>query len=70
MPAGNTKVGKSGFYGVSWHEVARKWSVQIRTKDTTKYVGLFSDIMEAARAYDKEAKKLKKKLINFPELRP
>lgn len=66
MSRGNTKVGKSGCYGVCWNESAAKWSVQIRSGKRVKYLGVFSDIEEAARAYDKEARLLGKKLLNFP----
>ncbi len=42
---------KSGFKGVSWKKRNRKWQVQL----CGDYLGLFSDIREAALAYNKEA---------------
>lgn len=65
---GNNKPGKSGYFGVCWNERARKWAVQIRTENKTKYLGLFSDIKEAALTFDREARKLhgKEANLNFP----
>lgn len=62
--SGNTKVGKSGFYGVSWHQPANKWMARIRVSHEQRYIGVFENILDAARAYDKEAKKLGKRLLN------
>lgn len=50
---------KSGFHGVSWHKYAEKWVVYLPTKLTaenrvrTKYIGLFDDVVEAAKAFDR-----------------
>lgn len=67
--SGNTKVGHSGYYGVGWLAHVGKWRVQIRLTNTTKYLGLFEDLTEAARHYDKHAKKHGKVLLNFPPRR-
>lgn len=63
--SGNTQVGQSGYYGVHWHKAARKWSVYIRIEHERVYLGLYEDKIEAAKAYDREARKLGKKLFNF-----
>lgn len=43
---------KSGYRGVSWSKAAMKWRAVIGFR----YIGVFSDPREAAKAYDKEAK--------------
>lgn len=66
---GNNKPGRSGYFGVTWHEGANRWSVQMRIKGKTTYVGLFDNIIDAAKAFDKKAFKQHKKQanLNFPE---
>jgi len=46
---------KSGYKGVSWHKKANKWQAHIRLKCASKYLGLFTDIKEAAKAYNSAA---------------
>lgn len=56
--SGNVKKhkNKSSIYkGVWWHKQHNKWYCQIRTNGKTKFLGLFLDEKEAAKAYDKEA---------------
>jgi hypothetical protein len=60
----NYHIGKSGYYGVCWNESAKKWAVQIRIGKKVKYLGVYNDILEAARAYDREAQKYGKVLLN------
>lgn len=45
----------SGYKGVFWHEVARKWMVQIRVRNKLIYGGLYDSAVAAAAAYDKLA---------------
>lgn len=45
----------SGYKGVFWHEVARKWMVQIRVRNQLIYGGLFENVVDAAKAYDQIA---------------
>lgn len=61
---GNTKPGKSGMFGVFWHERAGKWGCQIRNKDKVVYLGLFKTKTMAAKAYNVEAKRLGKQRLN------
>jgi hypothetical protein len=47
----------SGFKGVTWHRVARKWMAHIRVNGRDIYLGLHSDLSLAARIYDDAARK-------------
>ncbi len=47
----------SGYKGVSWYAGARKWKAQIMVSGEKFYLGLFSNVMDAAYAYDVAAKK-------------
>jgi len=59
----------SRFRGVSWHQKAQKWVVQIRAKDTYLYLGLFDCEEHAANVYDAFARIHHGKFarLNFPE---
>jgi hypothetical protein len=50
-PKNNT----SGFKGVSWHKVHKKWHAQIYVKNKNIYLGRFTDKIEAAKAYNDAA---------------
>lgn len=59
----------SGYTGVIWSDLAHKWRVFIRF-DTKKYdLGAYTDIIEAAEAYDIAAisRDAKNHVLNFPE---
>lgn len=57
---GNSKLrvdNTSGFKGVFYHKSTKKWTSQIKINGKRKYLGLFTDKLEAKEAYEKEAKK-------------
>jgi phage-related protein len=58
----NTKLRKtnsSGYRGVYWNKMSRKWQAYIRHDGQQQYLGVFVDIKDAARAYDHAARKFR-----------
>ncbi len=51
VPSNNT----SGYKGVSWNKRDSRWRVRILVSGKNAHLGCFSDIEEAARAYDEAA---------------
>ena len=49
------KNNKSGFKGVTRHEINRKWQAGIKLADKQTYLGTFETKIEAAKAYNKAA---------------
>ncbi|MCP4651218.1 MAG: hypothetical protein GY853_14215 [PVC group bacterium] len=47
----------SGYKGVTWSKVAKKWISQIWCNKNRMHLGLFVDKTEAAKAYNEAAKK-------------
>ena len=43
----------SEYTGVSWHKRSNKWMATIRISGKSKYLGLFTDDLEASKAYEK-----------------
>lgn len=50
-----SKVNTSGYKGVSWHIREKKWIARIRYNKKLVHLGYFTDIVEAAKAYDNAA---------------
>jgi hypothetical protein len=54
---------KCGYKGVYFHAASKKWAAQIRLP--IKHIGLFRTAKEAAKEYDKVARKAGVKILNF-----
>ena len=54
------KKASSKYKGVSWDKKSRKWSVRIVYKNKQIYLGAFHSEIEAAKAYNRGAKKYHK----------
>lgn len=48
----------SGYKGVCWCKVKKRWRVTIQYIGKQTYLGYFDDIIEAAKIYDKKAREL------------
>lgn len=50
--------GTSKYKGVHWHAEDKRWRSRIRIKGKSIWLGVYTNEVEAARAYDRKAKKL------------
>ncbi|MFA6118161.1 MAG: HNH endonuclease [Sphingomonas sp.] len=55
--AGRRVDNTSGFKGVYYSQASKKWAAQIRYEGKQKYLGLFHDARDAAKAYNAAALK-------------
>jgi hypothetical protein len=46
---------KSGYKGVSWNNQNMKWQVYVSINSKNKFVGLYDDLIDAAKAYNEKA---------------
>jgi hypothetical protein len=51
------KTNTSGYKGVSWHKQHNKWASSIRLNNKDIHLGYYTDIIEAAKAYNEAAQK-------------
>ncbi|MBN6852270.1 AP2 domain-containing protein [Staphylococcus warneri] len=47
-----TEKGKSKYKGVTWHKASKKWVASIRLKGRNKYLGIYHNEDDAAKAYN------------------
>jgi hypothetical protein len=61
--------GKSQYKGVKWHKHVKKWAAVISVDGLKKHLGYYMDEKEAAKAFDRAAKKLRGEfaVLNFPD---
>jgi len=59
--------GTSKYKGIYWDKQVGKWRTLIKINGVLKHLGYFKIEEEAARAYDKEARKHGVVILNFPE---
>ena len=50
--------GTSKYKGISWHKLSNKWQAYIRINRKKIHLGVFDNEITAAKAYDKQAKRL------------
>lgn len=58
----------SGYKGVSWHKVVKKWHASIRKDNINYFLGYFINIKDAAKAYNEAAFKYHKEFSNLNKI--
>ena len=48
----------SGYKGISWHKIHKRWQAHITVKGQYYWLGSFTSKIEAVEAYDKKAREL------------
>ena len=48
---------RSKYKGVSWYNMGKRWNARIQVNRKAKFLGIFADEIEAAKAYDRAARK-------------
>jgi len=66
--SGRRRDNTSGYKGVGWRKDCGKWIARVRSNGHRRFLGYFSDAVEAAKAYDAEARKQFGEFacVNFP----
>lgn len=59
---------KSGYKGVHWHKLGKKWKATIEINKTKHYLGLFHNIKQAAKAYNEAAIKFHGEFAKLNEI--
>ena len=59
----------SKYRGVTWNKGDSKWLAKISVKGKTRYLGIFDDEVDAAKAFDEEARRVRgaRASVNFPK---
>jgi hypothetical protein len=65
---GATIKNKSGYKGVHWDKQRNKWYAKINRSGKTVFLGRFTDLIKAAKCYDKAARIYHREFakLNFP----
>lgn len=63
------KGSKTRYTGIHWNKKVKKWNVRLRIEGRRQSFGYYADEVEAAKAYDRAAKKCRREyaVLNFPE---
>lgn len=65
------KGSKTRYTGIHWNKKVKKWNVRLRVEGRRKSFGYYADEVEAAKVYDRVARKYRREyaVLNFPEKR-
>lgn len=58
----------SGYKGVIWNKLAKKWQSQIKYDNKLLYIGVYSNIIDAAKAYNEAAIKYHGEFANLNKI--